>query len=148
MVFYDQVYHSLNLQAMVMLPKMFISYPDLVCEEKKTFENCLSAPFSLSTSEPNTIETMINVTAAGAQNSNSVIYAPHHHPRSSPHCLQRSIDDKFRCLEDCEGQVRRLQLALREKERDLERLRCILSNNEETITVRRSRACALYWRPM
>ncbi|KAG7214688.1 hypothetical protein INR49_010580 [Caranx melampygus] len=48
--------------------------------------------------------------------------------------LERSIDDKFRCLEDCEGQVRRLQLALREKERDLERLRCILSNNEETIT--------------
>lgn len=31
--------------------------------------------------------------------------------------------------------MRRLQLALREKERDLERLRCILSNNEETITV-------------
>uniref|UniRef100_A0A665T3F9 Uncharacterized protein n=1 Tax=Echeneis naucrates TaxID=173247 RepID=A0A665T3F9_ECHNA len=48
--------------------------------------------------------------------------------------LERSIDDKFRCLEEREGQVRRLQLALREKERDLERLRCILSNNEETIT--------------
>uniref|UniRef100_A0A3B4UW43 Uncharacterized protein n=1 Tax=Seriola dumerili TaxID=41447 RepID=A0A3B4UW43_SERDU len=48
--------------------------------------------------------------------------------------LEHSIDDKFRCLEDREGQVRRLQLALREKERDLERLRCILSNNEETIT--------------
>ncbi|XP_032388032.1 myomegalin isoform X7 [Etheostoma spectabile] len=48
--------------------------------------------------------------------------------------LERSIDDKFRCVEEREGQVRRLQLALREKERDLERLRCILSNNEETIT--------------
>uniref|UniRef100_A0A8C9X6M0 CDK5 regulatory subunit-associated protein 2/Myomegalin coiled coil domain-containing protein n=1 Tax=Sander lucioperca TaxID=283035 RepID=A0A8C9X6M0_SANLU len=48
--------------------------------------------------------------------------------------LQHSIDDKFRCVEEREGQVRRLQLALREKERDLERLRCILSNNEETIT--------------
>ncbi|XP_023191742.1 myomegalin-like isoform X8 [Xiphophorus maculatus] len=48
--------------------------------------------------------------------------------------LERSIDDKFRCLEEREGQVRALQLALREKERDLERLRCILSNNEETIT--------------
>uniref|UniRef100_A0A8D2ZJU8 Uncharacterized protein n=1 Tax=Scophthalmus maximus TaxID=52904 RepID=A0A8D2ZJU8_SCOMX len=48
--------------------------------------------------------------------------------------LERSIDDKFHCLEEREGQVRRLQLALREKERDLERLRCILSNNEETIT--------------
>ncbi|XP_031710402.1 myomegalin isoform X3 [Anarrhichthys ocellatus] len=48
--------------------------------------------------------------------------------------LERSIDDKFRCVEEREAQVRRLQLALREKERDLERLRCILSNNEETIT--------------
>uniref|UniRef100_A0A1A7XLT9 Phosphodiesterase 4D interacting protein n=1 Tax=Iconisemion striatum TaxID=60296 RepID=A0A1A7XLT9_9TELE len=48
--------------------------------------------------------------------------------------LERSIDDKFSCLEERDGQVRRLQLALREKERDLERLRCILSNNEETIT--------------
>uniref|UniRef100_A0A3Q3GP47 Si:ch211-242b18.1 n=1 Tax=Labrus bergylta TaxID=56723 RepID=A0A3Q3GP47_9LABR len=51
-----------------------------------------------------------------------------------PPLLQRSIDDKFRCVEEREEQVRRLQLALREKERDLERLRCILSNNEETIT--------------
>ncbi|XP_035803441.2 myomegalin isoform X3 [Amphiprion ocellaris] len=48
--------------------------------------------------------------------------------------LERSIDEKFHCLEEHEGQVRTLQLALREKERDLERLRCILSNNEETIT--------------
>ncbi|CAL8312430.1 unnamed protein product [Gadus morhua 'NCC'] len=48
--------------------------------------------------------------------------------------LERSIDEKFRCLEEREGQVSRLQLALREKERDLERLRCILSNNDETIT--------------
>lgn len=50
-------------------------------------------------------------------------------------CLQRSIDEKFRSVEEHEGQVRRLQVALREKERDLERLRCILANNEETITV-------------
>ncbi|MBN3302301.1 MYOME protein, partial [Amia calva] len=48
--------------------------------------------------------------------------------------LERAIDDKFRCLEEKEAEVRRLQLAHREKERDLERLRCILSNNEETIT--------------
>nr|XP_046177997.1 myomegalin-like isoform X5 [Oncorhynchus gorbuscha] len=48
--------------------------------------------------------------------------------------LERSIDEKFRCLEEREEQVRRLQLALREKERDLERLRCILLNNQETIT--------------
>lgn len=50
-------------------------------------------------------------------------------------CLQRSIDEKYHCVEELEGQARRLQLALREKERDLERLRCILSSNEETITV-------------
>ncbi|XP_008332096.1 myomegalin isoform X3 [Cynoglossus semilaevis] len=48
--------------------------------------------------------------------------------------LERSIDDKFHSLEESEGQVRRFQLAFREKERDLERLRCILSSNEETIT--------------
>ncbi|XP_035025418.2 myomegalin isoform X3 [Hippoglossus stenolepis] len=48
--------------------------------------------------------------------------------------LERSIDDKFRSVEEREAQVRGLQLALREKERDLERLSCILSNNEETIT--------------
>ncbi|XP_062260294.1 myomegalin-like isoform X2 [Platichthys flesus] len=48
--------------------------------------------------------------------------------------LERSIDDKFRSVEEREAQVRGLQLALREKERDSERLSCILSNNEETIT--------------
>ncbi|XP_077411602.1 myomegalin-like isoform X3 [Vanacampus margaritifer] len=48
--------------------------------------------------------------------------------------LERSIDDKFRCLDEREGQVRTLQLAQREKDRDLDRLRCILSDNEETIT--------------
>ena len=58
----------------------------------------------------------------------------------SPCSPQRSIDEKFRCLEEREGQVSRLQLALREKERDLERLRCILSNNDETITVRTAHA--------
>lgn len=54
-------------------------------------------------------------------------------------CLQRSIDEKYHCVEELEAQARRLQLALREKERDLERLRCILSSNEETITVFSSR---------
>ncbi|XP_029561539.1 myomegalin isoform X3 [Salmo trutta] len=54
--------------------------------------------------------------------------------RDRDRALERSIDEKFRCLEVREEQVRRLQLALREKERDLERLRCILLNNQETIT--------------
>uniref|UniRef100_A0AAV2JUR3 Centrosomin N-terminal motif 1 domain-containing protein n=1 Tax=Knipowitschia caucasica TaxID=637954 RepID=A0AAV2JUR3_KNICA len=48
--------------------------------------------------------------------------------------LEHSIDEKYQCLEEHESQARSLQLALREKERDLERLRCILSNNEDTIT--------------
>ncbi|KAG2461578.1 MYOME protein, partial [Polypterus senegalus] len=49
--------------------------------------------------------------------------------------LEKSIDEKYRALEEKESEVHQLQLALREKERDQERLRCILSNNEETITV-------------
>ncbi|XP_046731991.1 myomegalin-like isoform X1 [Silurus meridionalis] len=54
--------------------------------------------------------------------------------RDRDKAFERSIDEKFRCLEEKETEVRKLQLALREKERDLERLRCILTNNEETIT--------------
>lgn len=81
------------------------------------------------------VRVRMNITADGAQNSRGVIFLP-------LGCLQRSIDDKFRCVEEREDQVRRLQLALREKERDLERLRCILSNNEETITVRLSHSNA------
>ncbi|CDQ62856.1 unnamed protein product [Oncorhynchus mykiss] len=48
--------------------------------------------------------------------------------------LERAVDEKFRRVEEKEGEMRRLQLLLREKERDLERQRCVLSNNEETIT--------------
>ncbi|XP_077470808.1 myomegalin [Stigmatopora argus] len=48
--------------------------------------------------------------------------------------LERSIDEKFRCLDERDNQVMVLQVALREKDRDLDRLRCILSNNEETVT--------------
>ncbi|XP_056269979.1 myomegalin isoform X4 [Pseudoliparis swirei] len=48
--------------------------------------------------------------------------------------LERAADDKFRSVEEKEEETRRLQLLLREKERDLERQRCVLSNNEETIT--------------
>ncbi|XP_041705216.2 myomegalin isoform X1 [Coregonus clupeaformis] len=48
--------------------------------------------------------------------------------------LERAVDEKFRCVEEKEGELRRLQLLLREKERDLERQHCVLSNNEETIT--------------
>ncbi|KAJ8357204.1 hypothetical protein SKAU_G00199980 [Synaphobranchus kaupii] len=44
--------------------------------------------------------------------------------------LERSIDEKFHCLEEKEEEVQRLHLTLREKERDMDRLRCVLSNNE------------------
>ncbi|XP_038858828.1 myomegalin isoform X3 [Salvelinus namaycush] len=47
--------------------------------------------------------------------------------------LERAVDEKFHCVEEKEGEMRRLQLLLREKKRDLERQRCVLSNNEETI---------------
>uniref|UniRef100_A0A8C1SWY1 Si:ch211-242b18.1 n=1 Tax=Cyprinus carpio TaxID=7962 RepID=A0A8C1SWY1_CYPCA len=47
--------------------------------------------------------------------------------------LERAIDDKFAYMEQKEDEVHKLQLLLREKERDMEQLRCVLSNNEETI---------------
>lgn len=69
-------------------------------------------------------------------------------PPTVPHFLshQRAIDEKFRCLEEKEGDVRRLQLALREKEMDQEKLRCVLSNNEETILVLRKAEAHSYTR--
>ncbi|XP_031731914.1 myomegalin isoform X6 [Anarrhichthys ocellatus] len=54
--------------------------------------------------------------------------------RERDRALERAVDDKFRSVEEKEEETRRLQLLLREKERDLERQRCVLSNNEETIT--------------
>ncbi|CAL8306599.1 unnamed protein product [Lota lota] len=48
--------------------------------------------------------------------------------------LERAVDEKFRSVEAAERESRRLQLLGREKERDLERQRCVLANNEETIT--------------
>lgn len=54
------------------------------------------------------------------------------------------MDEKFRCVEEKEEEVRRLQLLLREKERDLERQRCVLASNEETITVRHALATTTF----
>lgn len=58
-----------------------------------------------------------------------------------PSTPQRALDEKFRCVEEKEEELRRLQLQLREKGRDLERQRCVLANNEETIAVRRPSVC-------
>ncbi|XP_047199054.1 myomegalin isoform X4 [Hippoglossus stenolepis] len=54
--------------------------------------------------------------------------------RERDRALERAVDEKFHCVEEKEEETRRLRLLLREKERDLERQRCVLDNNEETIT--------------
>ncbi|XP_060686314.1 myomegalin isoform X3 [Hemiscyllium ocellatum] len=47
--------------------------------------------------------------------------------------LEYAIDEKFSTLEKKESEIQQLHLVIREKEKDLERFRCIFSNNEETI---------------
>ncbi|XP_034035238.1 myomegalin isoform X2 [Thalassophryne amazonica] len=54
--------------------------------------------------------------------------------RERDRTLERAVDEKFRCMEEKEEETRGLQLLLREKERDLERQRCVLNNNDETIS--------------
>lgn len=48
---------------------------------------------------------------------------------------QQALDDKFAAIEEKDNEIHQLQLSLREKERDLERLNNLLSHNEETINV-------------
>ncbi|KAK7131585.1 hypothetical protein R3I94_016644 [Phoxinus phoxinus] len=47
--------------------------------------------------------------------------------------LEKALDDKFAAMEEKENEIHLLQLSLREKERDVERLNNLLSHNEETI---------------
>ncbi|KAG1926239.1 CDK5 regulatory subunit-associated protein 2 isoform X5 [Pimephales promelas] len=47
--------------------------------------------------------------------------------------LEKALDDKFAAMEENENEIHLLQLSLREKERDVERLNNLLSHNEETI---------------
>ncbi|MGH0170975.1 UNVERIFIED_CONTAM: hypothetical protein FKN15_060117 [Acipenser sinensis] len=47
--------------------------------------------------------------------------------------LEQAIDEKFAAMEEKDNEIRQLQLSLREKARDLERLNNLLSHNEETI---------------
>jgi len=49
--------------------------------------------------------------------------------------VQKALDDKFAAMEENENEIHSLQLSLREKERDVERLNNLLSHNEETINV-------------
>ncbi|XP_050993940.1 myomegalin isoform X4 [Labeo rohita] len=69
-----------------------------------------------------------------AGNRDNLIHKLKQRIQERDRALERAIDDKFTCMEQKEDDVRKLQLLLREKERDLEKLRCVLSNNEETIT--------------
>lgn len=45
------------------------------------------------------------------------------------------MDEKFAVIEEKDNEIHRLQLSLREKERDLERLNNLVSHNEDTINV-------------
>ncbi|XP_052443753.1 myomegalin isoform X2 [Carassius gibelio] len=47
--------------------------------------------------------------------------------------LEKALDEKFAAVEEKENEIHLLQLSLREKERDVERLNNLLSHNEETI---------------
>uniref|UniRef100_A0A8D0CH37 CDK5 regulatory subunit associated protein 2 n=1 Tax=Scleropages formosus TaxID=113540 RepID=A0A8D0CH37_SCLFO len=47
--------------------------------------------------------------------------------------LEQAIDEKFAAIEEKDSEICQLQLSLREKERDLERLNKLLLHNEETI---------------
>lgn len=50
-------------------------------------------------------------------------------------CEQKALDDKFVAVEEKENEIHLLQLSMREKERDLERLNNLLTHNEETVNV-------------
>lgn len=49
--------------------------------------------------------------------------------------LQQALDEKFAAIEEKDNEIHQLQLLLREKERDLDRLNNLLCHNEETINV-------------
>lgn len=49
---------------------------------------------------------------------------------------QQALDEKFAAIEEKDNEIHQLQLSLREKERDLDRLNNLLSHNEETINVK------------
>lgn len=48
---------------------------------------------------------------------------------------QQVLDEKFAAIEEKDNEIHQLQLSLREKDRDLDRLNNLLSHNEETINV-------------
>lgn len=48
---------------------------------------------------------------------------------------QQALDEKFAAIEEKDNVIHQLQLSLRERERDLDRLKNLISHNEETINV-------------
>lgn len=57
---------------------------------------------------------------------------------SSPCHTQQALDEKFAAIEEKDNEIHQLQLSLRERERDLDRLNNLLSHSEETINVSHS----------
>lgn len=62
---------------------------------------------------------------------------------SSPCHTQQALDEKFAAIEEKDNEIHQLQLSLRERERDLDRLNNLLSHSEETINVSHSNFCFL-----
>lgn len=60
---------------------------------------------------------------------------------SALHRTQQALDEKFAAIEEKDNEIHQLQLSLRERERDLDRLNNLLSHSEETINVSRSELC-------
>ncbi|XP_058270947.1 CDK5 regulatory subunit-associated protein 2 isoform X3 [Hemibagrus wyckioides] len=53
--------------------------------------------------------------------------------REREKALEKALDEKFVAVEEKENEIHLLQLSMREKERDLERLNNLLTHNEETV---------------
>lgn len=64
-------------------------------------------------------------------------YNPHFMTSFTTAYSQQALDERFAAIEEKDNKIHELQLSLRVKERDLERLKNILLHNEETINVSR-----------
>ncbi|TSK72021.1 Calmodulin-regulated spectrin-associated protein 1-B [Bagarius yarrelli] len=53
--------------------------------------------------------------------------------REKEKALEKALDEKFVAVEEKENEIHLLQLSMREKDRDLERLNHLLTHNEETV---------------
>ncbi|XP_037547677.1 CDK5 regulatory subunit-associated protein 2 [Nematolebias whitei] len=53
--------------------------------------------------------------------------------KEKENALEQALDEKFAAIEEKDNEIHHLQLLLREKERDLDRLNNLLTHNEETI---------------